>query len=161
MECPPAASILRTAELVLDAAEGRSTSDAKRAIELLDHVREFVRQDPEALRLLAYACFAAGDLDRGASVSRRLLRLDPGSIAAMHNLSLSALETGRLRVAWMWWRKAARIAPADDGLRRIRTQLVLAAVAERIGMVRVAIVRGFSAAISGVRRIAAKFRSPR
>lgn len=160
-ERPSPASVLRTAELVLDASEGRSTSDARRAIDLLDHLREFVRRDPEALRLLAYACFSARDLDRGVSVSRRLLRLDSGSIAAMHNLSLAALESGRLRVAWMWWRKAARIAPTDDGLRRIRTQLVLATFAERLGTVRRAIGRTLAASAGGFRRIAARVRSLR
>ena len=159
MERPDSRSVLRTAELLLDAGEARAASDAKRAVELLDHARQFVRHDPEALRLLAYACFAAGDLDRGSSVSRRLLRLDPDSIAAMHNLSLAALESDRLRVAWMWWRKAVRIAPADDGLRRIRTHLVLAAISRRFEQARAIGAGCIRDAVQGIRRIDARLRS--
>jgi tetratricopeptide (TPR) repeat protein len=161
MERPVPASVLRTAELVLESSEGRSTTDARRAIELLDHLHEFVRGDPEALRLLAFACFSAGDLDRGASVSRRLLRLDPGSIAAMHNLSLSALESGRLLVAWMWWRKGSRTAPTDEGLRRIRTQLVLATIVERIAASRNTVGRLLAIARGEFRRLVAKVRGLR
>jgi Flp pilus assembly protein TadD len=146
---------------VLESSEGRSTTDARRAIELLDHLHEFVRRDPEALRLLAFACFSAGDLDRGASVSRRLLRLDPGSIAAMHNLSLSALESGRLLVAWMWWRKGSRTAPTDEGLRRIRTQLVLATIVERIAASRNTVGRLLAIARGEFRRLVAKVRGLR
>lgn len=119
-------TIRRTAELYLEAG------DADAAVSLLDGTSPANRDDAEFDRLFAFCLFAAGDLDRAASASRRVLRRDPGCVAAMHNLALAALEAGRLRTSWAWWRRAIRLAPGDDGLRRIRTRLVLASSIARL-----------------------------
>lgn len=121
-DSPSPVSIRRTAELLLDAGA------PSKAVEVLEKLRQLSLRDPELLRLLAFARFAAGDVSGGASLSRRVLRLDPTCVRAIHNLSLAALEEGRLRLAWGWWRKGTRISPHDDGLRRLRTRLVLAGV---------------------------------
>ncbi len=117
----------RTSERLLD------HGDAGEARGLLDHPA--AQAASQLLRLRAFTQFRCGDLDGGSALSRRLLRRDPGCIAAMHNLCLAAIERGHRRLAWGWWRRAARRAPMDDGLHRLRTRLVCNSIAAAIGSV--------------------------
>jgi tetratricopeptide (TPR) repeat protein len=77
--------------------------------------------DPELLRIAARIAFERGRNQHGRACSRRLLRLDPKSISAMHNLALLAIERRRYRIAHEWIRRARKIDPADAGLRKLRT----------------------------------------
>ena len=77
------------------------------------------------MRKLALASFLAGDRAGGITASRRVLRLDPRCVTAMHNLALAALEEDRLRVAAGWIRRGLRIDRHDEGLRRLRVRLWL------------------------------------
>jgi predicted Zn-dependent protease len=77
--------------------------------------------DAELLRVAARIAFERGLRNQGRACSRRLLRLDPKSIVAMHNLALIAIERKRYRIAHAWITRARKIDPADAGLRKLRT----------------------------------------
>ena len=83
----------------------------------------------ELYRKLALAQFRAGDRDAGTAASRRVLRLDPKCVVSIHNLALAALDHDRLRVAAAWIRRGLEVDRHDDGLRRLRFRLWLAALA--------------------------------
>jgi tetratricopeptide (TPR) repeat protein len=77
--------------------------------------------DAEILRLAARIALERGNLGRGRALSRRLLRLEPDSIAALHNLALIALTRRRFAASWEWIKRARTIAPTDPGIRKLRT----------------------------------------
>ncbi len=77
--------------------------------------------DTVVLRLAAHIALARGDLSRGRAISRRLLRLEPDSIIAVHNLALIALKRGNFGLAWAWIKRGRAMAPADSGMRKLRT----------------------------------------
>ncbi len=76
------------------------------------------------LRLLAVAFFASGRIDDGASVSRKVLRLDATCIASMHNLALASVKNNRYRSAWGWVKRGLLQDPLDNDLRRLRSRLI-------------------------------------
>ena len=77
--------------------------------------------DAELLRLAARAALERGNMRLGRALSRRLLRLDPKSIVAHHNLALIALKRRRYAVAWAWIARGRAIDPSDVGLRKLRS----------------------------------------
>ena len=77
--------------------------------------------DAEVLRLAARIALERGDLRLGRALSRRLFRLDPGSIVAIHNLALIALSRRRFGPAWNWIARGRRLDPSDPGIRKLRT----------------------------------------
>lgn len=77
--------------------------------------------DAELLRLAARTALERGNLRKGRALSRRLLRLDPKSIVAHHNLALIALRRGRLPAAHEWITRGRAIDPSDIGLRKLRS----------------------------------------
>jgi len=80
------------------------------------------------IRLAARIALELGDLDRGRTLSRRLLRLEPDSIVAIHNLALVAIKRRRFRAAWAWIKRGRAISPSDIGLRKLRTLLLWRAI---------------------------------
>ncbi len=106
--------ILLEADMCAEAAEVLSRALAARAA------------NAELLRKLALARFRSGDRAGGVDACRRVLRLDPGCVSAMHNLALAALEQGRLRLAAGWIARGLRVNRHDDGLRRVRMRLWMA-----------------------------------
>lgn len=117
-----------------DALElGRALLDAQLPTEARVALRFAAREapaDPAAAHALSIACFTLGERAEGMRWARRCLRLDPRHIAAMHNLAVASLRGGRCTLARAWVRKALRIAPDDAALRRLRTRITIAAVAE-------------------------------
>lgn len=95
------------------------------AAQLFARVMERCGESAALMRKLALASFLAGDRAGGIAASRRVLRLDPRCVTAMHNLALAALEEDRLRVAAGWIRRGLRIDRHDEGLRRLRIRLWL------------------------------------
>jgi tetratricopeptide (TPR) repeat protein len=79
--------------------------------------------DIEALRLGARLSLERGDLREGRARSRRLLRLDPTSMVALHNLALIAIERRDFASASGWIGRARAINPSDAGIRKLRTLL--------------------------------------
>jgi len=93
------------------------------AVPLLDDLTNN-RSDVNQLRLLAVALFASDQLDEGAAVSRRILRLQPNCVVSMHNLALAAFSCNRRALAWGWMRKGLAVDPHDEELRRLRSKLI-------------------------------------
>ena len=124
----PSAALVatRTADLLLEAGDPASAAALLR--------RQFGRmpRDPQRLRLLAFASFRSGDLGEGSALSRRLRRIDPTCVVAIHNLGLAALQQDRLGVAWGWWRRGVRREPLDEGLQRLQTHLIVATAITRL-----------------------------
>jgi tetratricopeptide (TPR) repeat protein len=87
--------------------------------------------DAELLRLDARIALELGDLRLGRALSRRLLRIDPDSVVAVHNLALIALRRNRLGIAWEWIRRGRAIAPTDLGLRKLRSLWFWSALSPR------------------------------
>jgi tetratricopeptide (TPR) repeat protein len=90
---------------------------------------EAVRRQPRehALwRALARARFESGDEDGGRAASRQALEIEPACLASHHNMALSALKAGRLDEASEWTRRGLAIKRDDEGLRRIRSRVLLA-----------------------------------
>jgi tetratricopeptide (TPR) repeat protein len=80
--------------------------------------------DADVLRLAARVALESGDrngdLSKGRALSRRLLRIEPNSAVALHNLALVALRRGRMAEAWEWIRRGRAAHPADAGLKKLR-----------------------------------------
>jgi len=110
------------------------TGEPVMASKLLDQLcDELDNNDPRrirCLRLLAVAQFSSGNIDDGAAVSRKVLRVDSKCIASIHNLALAAITNQRYRSAWGWLRRGLAIDPLDNDLRRLRTRLVMEGVAK-------------------------------
>lgn len=99
----------------------------------------------ELWRRMALARFQSGDREGGTAASRKVLRLDPNCLRSMHNLALAALEEGRIVVAGGWIRRGLRLDRHDEGLRRLRTRLWLAALRKLIGLRRPLMIASKSA----------------
>jgi tetratricopeptide (TPR) repeat protein len=83
--------------------------------------------------LLSVAHFQAGDRRAGMVESRRVLRLDPRHVAAMHNMAMACIQDRRWARARYWLSQVRRIDPDDSSLRRLSLALKLHAVAEVFG----------------------------
>jgi tetratricopeptide (TPR) repeat protein len=77
--------------------------------------------DADVIRLASRLALEKGDLRTGRAHARRLLRLEPKSIPAMHNLALIAIKRGRFDIARAWIARGRAIDPSDLGLRKLRT----------------------------------------
>lgn len=92
-------------------------------------IPEFVRLhagEPDAWRALARARYEAGDLEGGREASLKVLELDPACAASRHNLALAALRSGDLASAARHVRAGLASARSDEGLRRLRSRVLLA-----------------------------------
>ncbi len=86
-------------------------------------IRQTHGSDAEVLRLGARLSFEHGDFREGRARARRLYRLDPKSIAALHNLALASIEQRHFAAARAWIDRARAVAPGDAGIRKLRTLL--------------------------------------
>jgi tetratricopeptide (TPR) repeat protein len=84
-------------------------------------VRDTHRNDAEVLRVAARIALEQGDLREGRACSRRVLRIDPKSIVAIHNLALIAIKERRFTIARAWIARGRAADPVDAGLRKLRT----------------------------------------
>ncbi|MGI9014633.1 MAG: tetratricopeptide repeat protein [Phycisphaerales bacterium] len=80
-------------------------------------------EDIDAWQRLAVAHLRSGNTSAGCAASRRVLRLDPECIEAMHNLALAALHENRLAFAHGWLRRGLAVDRHDEGLRRLRIRI--------------------------------------
>jgi tetratricopeptide (TPR) repeat protein len=88
---------------------------------------------PESRHLLSVAHFHAGDRAAGAEESRRVLKLDPRHVAAMHNMAMACVHDRRWKRARYWLSQARRIDPDDASIRRLSLALRLHAALECFG----------------------------
>ena len=87
--------------------------------------------DAAVLRLAARTALERGDLRLGRALSRRLLRLEPESVIALHNLALVALKRGHFAASWEWLARGRAVDPSDAGLKKLRTLWLLSALTPR------------------------------
>ena len=87
--------------------------------------------DPTGLSVdqAARLALEKGDLDEGRAHARRLLRLDPKSIVAIHNLALIAIKRKRFDAASAWIARGRAVDPTDAGIRKLRTLCFVSRVA--------------------------------
>lgn len=105
---------------------GELLLDARLPAEAVGVFRTLAGRTPDDARahhLLAVACLQSGLRREGEAAERRALRRDGKMAAAVHNLVLSAYETGRFARAWVWLSRAHREGIEDASLRRLRTLL--------------------------------------
>ncbi|NBX31361.1 MAG: hypothetical protein EBR07_01325 [Planctomycetes bacterium] len=94
-------------------------------------IPEFVKlhtAEPDAWRALARARFESNDIAGGREASLQVLKLDPKCALSHHNLALAALRTGDLAGASSWVRRGLALARTDEGLRRLRSRVLLTRV---------------------------------
>ncbi len=95
-----------------------------KALPIFEQLADERPEDPETLRRLAVCRYRLGDADGGAAISRRILRRSPECIRSMHNLSVAAMEDGRIVSAFRWTKRGLSVAPTDSGLRRLRSRIL-------------------------------------
>jgi tetratricopeptide (TPR) repeat protein len=96
------------------------------AANVVSHLARSCPERADAWRALARACFESGDLEGGRHAAERALAIEPRCVISLHNLALAALRKGDLDAAWRHARQGLRIARTDEGLRRIRSRVVIA-----------------------------------
>ena len=82
----------------------------------------------QALHHLSVALLQGGEsagpqVEEGIQLARKALELEPGLVAAMHNLAIAHLKRGQWAKARYWVRKALKVAPNDSQIRRLRFAL--------------------------------------
>lgn len=85
-----------------------------------------LRRHPGSARLWLRLSRAKGELGEfraSARAAMRARRIDRSSVEALHNVALAWLRLGRLRGARLVVAQGMRLAPADEGIRRIRSRL--------------------------------------
>ncbi len=100
-------------------------------------LQESVRRLPtEAAlwRALARARFESNDADGGRTAARQTLALDPQCTVSYHNMALSSLRAGRLDEAVEWTKRGLKVRRDDEGLRRIRSRILIARVKRVLGL---------------------------
>jgi len=110
--------------------EARLVAEAAR---LLQHSVQRKPGDARLRHLLSVARFELGDRSRGISEARRVVRVDPRCVAAMHNLAMANMHERRWLRARYWLRQARRVDPDDAALRRLHLLLVLRAMGSAAG----------------------------
>jgi tetratricopeptide (TPR) repeat protein len=84
------------------------------------------------LRLSRARC-ELGQMAQGVRAAMRARRIDRTSVEALHNVALAWLRMGKLRGARVAVAMGMRAAPADEGMRRIRTRIWAARVMRGLG----------------------------
>lgn len=79
--------------------------------------------DPAALHALAVSHFLSGDRSLGMDASRRVLRLMPDHVPALHNMALACVQERQWGKARHYLEHALRLEPDDHALRRLRLTL--------------------------------------
>jgi tetratricopeptide (TPR) repeat protein len=76
-----------------------------------------------ALHHLSLACFTLGDRAAGLDLCKRILRVDPKFVPAMHNMAVAYVHDRRWRRARYWVAQARRVDPVDPSLKRLGVKL--------------------------------------
>jgi Flp pilus assembly protein TadD len=103
--------------------------EARRVLRRLTEVRP---ADPAALHLYSVALYELGEREQGIDICRRVLKLDPKFVPAMHNIAVACVYEGQWSKARYWVHQALLVDPDDGALRHLRLKLRLHTVAEAI-----------------------------
>jgi tetratricopeptide (TPR) repeat protein len=119
-----------TAELI---DLGQTLLDARmyaEAYEVLDEAAKRQPEDVRTLHLLSVSLLRLGRRAEGIEACRRVLKLDPKYVPAMHNVGVAFVLDGQWSKARYWVRQALLVDPDDATLRRLMFKLRLHRVAE-------------------------------
>jgi Tfp pilus assembly protein PilF len=72
---------------------------------------------------LSVCMFAQGEMEAGMAECERTLSLDPRHVLAMHNMALASAHRRDWLAAKYFLRKARRIAPDDEELKKLRRRI--------------------------------------
>jgi Flp pilus assembly protein TadD len=103
------------------------TAEAKRVL------RRLAEQNPgdaPSQHLYSVALYELGEREAGIEVCRRVLKLDPKFVPALHNMAVACMLDGQWSKARYWVHQALLVEPDDGALRRLRLKLRLHALAE-------------------------------
>ncbi len=112
---------------------GRLLVDADLATEatlVLQSLTQTEPENPRAHHLLSVALLQSGKRAEGMEEARRVLKLDPRFVPAMHNLAMACIHDRRWTRARYWLRQARAIDHDDASVRRLTLLLRLHAVGE-------------------------------
>lgn len=98
-------------------------------------------QNPRAHHLLSVALLQSGKRTQGMEEARRVLRLDPRFVPAMHNLAMACIRERRWTRARYWLRQARAIDHDDASVRRLTLLLRMHAVGEAAAWVWCCVMR--------------------
>jgi tetratricopeptide (TPR) repeat protein len=111
--------------------------DAELPREAVRTFETLVEREPEQARshhLLSVALLEAGEREAGMEETKRVLKLDPRNVAAMHNMAMACVRERRWKRARYWLAQARRIDPDDASIRRLALGLRLHTVMEVFGL---------------------------
>lgn len=105
------------ADLLLDANMPRE------AARVLRQLKEHNAVDPGVWHRLSLASFQTGNRSQGVLAARRVIKIKPTFVPALHNLALACIQERQFARAAAYLRQAMAIEPDDPGLRRLRLML--------------------------------------
>jgi len=111
--------------------EAGMLADARRVLRKLVDLRP---KDPAALHLYSVALYELGERTRGIEMCRRVLKLDPKFVPAMHNIAVACVFDHQWSKARYWVRQALLVDPDDAALRHLRVKLRLHTLAEALAL---------------------------
>ena len=103
--------------------------DARRVLKRLTVQRP---ADPAALHLYSVALYESGERDQGIEVCRRVLKIDPRFVPAMHNVAVACVLDHQWSKARYWVHQALLVDPDDSALRHLRLKLRLHTLMEAV-----------------------------
>jgi tetratricopeptide (TPR) repeat protein len=117
-----AGAVARTGSILAALGEWKS------AAEVFPELVRMHPQEANAWRALARSRYEAGDVIGGRAASMKVLELEPACALSHHNLALAALRDGDLPGAGAWVKRGLAVAKTDEGLRRLRSRVLLGRV---------------------------------
>ncbi len=102
----------------------------QRAAKVFKKLIDIESDDADAWHQLAVSQFMLEQVQAGMDASRQAIRLNPGNVAAIHNLALALVQQQQWARARYWVRRAVRVDSDDASLRRLRLNLRLRSVGE-------------------------------
>ncbi len=103
--------------------------EARRVLRKLSETRP---TDPAALHLYSVAMYELGEREKGIELCRRVLKLDPKFVPAMHNIAVACVYNGQWSKARYWVHQALLVDPDDSSLRHLRLKLRLHTLMEAV-----------------------------
>ncbi len=96
------------------------------AARLMEFATQLAPSDQKCWRRLARAKYELGDRKGARRATRRALAIDRNCADTLHNVALDALRNKELRRAAAAINRGMRAAPSDEGIRKLRLQVMAA-----------------------------------
>ena len=101
--------------------------EARRVLHILAEARP---TDPTSLHLYSVALYELGEREQGIDICRKVLKLNPKFVPAMHNVAVACVYNKQWSKARYWVHQALLVDPDDSALRHLRLKLRLHTLAE-------------------------------